>query len=90
MLFFWEVSFNYSTLYTWNRFWRHLHGSEDEGQSAMAGITLGKVWDASSGCRQERGTGSLQDISCALMEWDLNLELVCDPMSSQKCVVESV
>lgn len=31
--FFWEVSFNYSTLHTWNRFWRHLHGSEDERRS---------------------------------------------------------
>lgn len=46
MLFFWEVSFNYSTLHTWHRFWRYLHGSEDEGQSAVAGRMLGKVWES--------------------------------------------
>lgn len=54
------------------------------------GGCLGRCGKASSGCRQERGSGSLQEVSCALMEWDLNLEVVCDPMSSQKCVVESV
>lgn len=46
MLFFWEVSFNYSTLHTWHRFWRYLHGSEDEGQNAVAERMLGKVWES--------------------------------------------
>lgn len=30
------------------------------------------------------------DVACAVTQQGLNLELVCDPMSSQKCVVESL
>lgn len=30
------------------------------------------------------------DVTCAVPQRGLNLELLCDPMSNQKCVVESV
>lgn len=43
------------------------------------------------GVGREGATGLYKaDNTCAIKQWGLNLELLCDPMSSQKCVVESV
>jgi len=92
MFFFRQVSFNYSVLHTWCRSKRYLHGSGDEGTEchgcadAREGVGRPEVavsWDRAVGlCKA--------DVACALMQRGLNLELCCDPMSSQKCVVESV
>ena len=92
MLFFRQVSFNYSTLHAWHRSQRYLHGSGDEETECCGcGDARDDVGRPKVAVDREWAAGLCKaDIICATTQRGLNLELLCDPMSSKKCVVESV
>lgn len=84
--------FNYSILDTWHGSKRHLCGSGDEGTECCGcGDAREGVGRPEMSVGREGAAGPCKaDVACAITQWCLNLELLCDPMSSQKCVVESV
>lgn len=86
------MSFNYSILQTWHKFQRYLPGTGNEGTECHGcGDAREGVGRPEVAVGREGAAGPCKaNIAHAITQQCLNLELLCDPVSSQKCVVKSV